>query len=342
MTALDFSGDGRELAVASASGRVHVLDVQDGEVCHDLAAHRHGALAVAFHPREPLLATAGQDGVARLWSIGADAESIDLAGDAAWVEHLAWSPGGEALVTTSGRFARLWRPSGAQIARIGPHASTISGLAWGRNRDCFAVACYGGVSIWSGRTGKPLRRLEWKASMISVAWSSTSNYLACGCQDGSVHLWWLTTGDDLEMGGYPLKVEPLAFDARGEWLATGGGVDVAVWDLRGDGPAGRTPALLRAHRAPVRALSFARTLLVSGASDGLLCLWRPERDDRLLAFAVHDAGLTRLAWHPNGTCLAAGDADGGVSLWDVPPRLGADGAAAGSPTRRASRTDRTA
>jgi len=321
VTGLSFSGDGAQLAVASASGNVHLLDAQDGEVRRELAAHSHGAMNLAFHPRRPLLATGGQDGVARLWQIDGDAAPVALEGDAQWVEHVAWSPDGDLLVTASGRHARVWKPSGAAVTRVGPHASTISGLAWSRGGDRFAAACYGGVSIWSARAGKRLRALEWKGSLLSVAWSPGGNYVACGCQDASVHLWRLTTGEDSQMNGYPQKVEALAFDARGEWLATGGGADITVWDLRGPGPEGREPVQLSTHSKPVRALTFAHTALVSGGDDGLLCLWRPSRSDARLAFGLHDAGIGRIAWHPDGTCVAVGDADGGVALWDVRPFL---------------------
>lgn len=317
VTGLSFSSDGGSLAVATAAGSVAVLDAGGGGIQHAFAAHGHGAMNVAFHPRRPLLASGGQDGVARLWQLGGDAAPIELSGDAQWVEHLAWSPDGDLLVTASGRHARVWKPGGGAVTRVGPHASTISGIAWSRGGDRFAASCYGGVSIWSARAGKLLRTLEWKGSLLSVAWSPSGNYVACGCQDASVHFWRLTTGEDSQMSGYPQKVEALAFDARGDWLATGGGVDIAVWDLRGPGPEGREPVQLSTHRKPVRALAFARTALASGGDDGLVCLWRPSRSDARLAFALHDAGISRLAWHPDGTCIAVGDADGTVTLWDT-------------------------
>jgi WD40 repeat protein len=317
VTGLSFSGDGALLAVADASGAVHVLGAGDGQVRRTLAAHDHGVMSLAFHPRRPLLATGGQDGVGRLWQLDADRPPVELGGDAQWVEHLAWSPDGDLLVTASGRVARVWKAGGAAVTRVGPHTSTISGVAWSRGGDRFAASCYGGISIWSARAGKRLRTLEWKGSLLSVAWSPGGNYIACGCQDASVHLWRLTSGEDSQMHGYPQKVEALTFDAKGDWLATAGGVDIAVWDLRGAGPEGREPVQLGAHSKPVRALTFARAGLASGGDDGMLCLWRPGRGDALLAFARHDAGISRLAWHPDGTCIAAGDADGGVALWDL-------------------------
>ena len=80
-------------------------------------------MAVAFHPRRPLLATGGQDGVGRLWQLDGDAPPVELEGDAQWLEHLAWSPDGELLVTASGRLARVWKAGGAAVTSVGPHAS---------------------------------------------------------------------------------------------------------------------------------------------------------------------------------------------------------------------------
>jgi hypothetical protein len=75
-------------------------------------------------------------------------------------------------------------------------------------------------------------------------------------------------------------------------------------------------------------------LLLSGAIDSAVCLWdlsslgtslaRPtttspaKRQFRPLhKFNVHSAGITAVAWAPDGQCFASGSKDGTVVIWDV-------------------------
>ena len=105
------SHDGALAAVGTGGGEVVVLDLETGAQRWRAAGHSGGVLAVAFSPRELLLATAGQDGRTRL----VDADGVELAslpGNGAWVDHLAWSPDGKLLATSSGRVLRLWTSSG--------------------------------------------------------------------------------------------------------------------------------------------------------------------------------------------------------------------------------------
>lgn len=308
------------VSVASASGTLAVLDPDDGALRWTRVAHAGGVLATAWSPRAPLLASAGQDGRARLWSASGE-PSAELAGDAAWVEQLAWSPDGELLAVGAGRGVQVVRPSGSVVARLGPHPSTVTGLAWNRHGERLAAAHYGGVTIWTARTGKPVRTLAWKGSMISLAWSPDGRVIACGEQDASVHFWRLAGGADARMGGYTAKVRSLAWDLRSSRLATAGEPDVIVWDFGGAGPEGTQPLQLAAHREVVGAVEFAPRglVLASGAADGSVAAWDVARDDApLLGVGAHDGAISRLAWAASARELLAVDASGGVVLWSAP------------------------
>jgi WD40 repeat protein len=305
------------VAVASASGKLSVFDLADGAVRWARDAHDGGVLATAWHPRAGLLASAGQDGKARLWDASGGLLA-EVADDAAWVEQLAWSPNGEYLAIGAGRTVLIVRPSGGAVARVGPHASTITGLAWNRRGDRLAASHYGGVTIWTARTGNPVRTLAWKGSMISLAWSPDGQAVACGEQDASVHFWRLVSGEDARMGGYSAKVRSLAWDVQSSRLATAGEPDVIVWDFRGAGPEGTQPLQLVGHRELVGVVDFASRglLLASGAADGSVAAWDLARTDApLLGFGAHDGAVSRIAWTGTSREILGTDATGGIALW---------------------------
>jgi WD40 repeat protein len=314
---------GRQLLVGDAAGTLTCLDGAGGGVRWETRAHDGGVLALAAHPSRALLASAGADGRACLWALDGDgtpAPLAELPGDAAWVEHLAWSPGGTRLASASGRILRLWDADGAPLARSDAHASAVAGLAWCGEAE-IASACYGRVTFRDAATGEPRETLDWKGSLISLVVSPDGAIVACGSQDRSVHFWRRQSGEDSMMSGYPAKPAVLAFDRRSRLLATSGADYVTVWSFAGAGPEGTKPGLLQDHEGQVSALAFAasRPRLAAADRAGLVLLW--DLDDsgegRPVGAAPATAAVETLVWHPSDTALAAADAAGGVSLWSV-------------------------
>ena len=123
------------------------------------------------------------------------------------------------------------------------------------------------------------------------------------------------------MWGYPAKPSALAFDDTGTLLATGGGEAVTVWSFQGSGPEGTQPGVLEHHAQTVTTLSFARRgmRLASGGRDGRVVVWSLGRDgqgDAIGAAPVADV-VGALYWRPDGRALAALDAQGGATVWQV-------------------------
>lgn len=336
---LAWDATGQLLAVGDAAGTLTCFDGATGAALWAIPAHDGGVLALAAHPSSPLLASGGADGRVCLRQLGgADGNSpegesgrsggstpfAELPGDGAWIEHLAWSPGGVRLASASGRHVRLWDADGRPLAHSEAHASVISGLAWCGD-DEIASACYGRVAFLNPDTGQARENLAWKGSLISLVISPDGAIVACGSQDRTVHFWRRPTGQDSQMSGYPAKPAALAFDHRSQLLATSGADYVTVWSFAGDGPEGTRPELLDAHEGQVSALSFApqHPRLASADRGGLVMLWDFDHRGRgrPIGAATATAGVEALVWHPSGDALAAIDAAGGVSLWSVAASL---------------------
>lgn len=295
-------------------------------------AHEGGLLALAWNPQGTCLATAGQDGCVRLWAAGGQPLHT-LEQPEQWVETLAWSADGAWLAVGCGRQLEIWdcrKAKPKRFARLGPHASTITGIAWLPQEAGVAVAAYGGVTVWASpyaertlweriKGGEPPepRHLPFKGSLLALAVSPDGRYYATGNQDGTVHLWYAADGRDLEMTGYPTKVRELAWDSRSRFIATGGASSVTLWDMRGRGPAGSRPLVLDAHEDFVTAIGFqpAGDLLASAARSGEVFFWRPLRGPDLRGrdiqghLALGEAAAT-LAWRPDGKHLLVAGRNG--------------------------------
>jgi WD40 repeat protein len=315
--ALAWSPGGGLLAAASVSGPIQLFDAATGQVQASLAGHGFGTTAVSWRRDGSLLASAGQDGKVRLWDASSGAERAALAGGAAWVEHVTWHPSADVLASAAGKKLRLWSPEGKLLRDYADHPATIQDLKWRPRTEELTSATYGGVALWSIQQSNPTRKLEWKGSVLTLAWAPGGDRLAHGNQDATVHFWMMETGQDLQMAGYPMKVREVCWDPTGTYLATGGGDMVTVWDTTPPGPENTEPLSFKGHDDVLAALAYqaAGPLLASGGRDGKVLLLQPGKYRKALAQSEAGAAVSQLAWSSDDRHLAVGTEAGGVMIY---------------------------
>ena len=321
---LAWSPDNQWLAAASVAGSIGIFYVRDGSLVCSLPGHKFGTTAISWSPDGAQFASAGQDGKIKLWDLIHAAERRSLDGGAEWVETIAWGPGkgsGPLLATAAGRKLRLWARDGVLFREYPEHPSTISDIKWmptghDPEKNVLASAAYGQLTLWNTKSHSAIKVLEWKGSMLAVAWSPDGRYIATGNQDSTVHFWIVKTGKDLQMSGYATKVRELAWDFTSRFLATGGSDRITVWDCNGKGPAGSKPIVLKGHRGLLSGLSYqpSGVLLASGGDDGMVALWNPSKQRNPIAIHAFDDSVSQVAWSPNSRYVAAGSHAGELQV----------------------------
>lgn len=315
-----FSPDGRWLAAAEIGGPIAVFDAEHGEVRLRLAGHEGGVFSLSWRADSHMLASGGQDGKLRLWSMPDGRLVTALDAGAPWVEYVRFAASGTSVVSAAGRKLRLWDSASATLLQsYADHPSTISDVQWQPGEPYFTSACYGQVATFRMDTLGPLKQFQWKGSILRLAWSPDSNFIATGNQDASVHFWYRKSGRELEMSGYEQKVRELSWDHSSRYLATGGSNTVIVWDCSGKGPAGSKPIPLEAHVRPVSALQYQcrGALLASGGRDGLVHLWNPKKSDRPLRQSMLEGEVTGLCCRADDRLLAAVSSQGHVRVFEL-------------------------
>ncbi len=282
------------------------------------------------------IATAGRDGVVRLWS--ADGELLRaLDGHEASVWDARWSPDGARVASVSSDgTAAVWDvDTGAERHRLAPVGDGVCGVAWSSDGARLATCSWrrdpehgvvGVVQLWDAATGARLsERTHGIKPLASLAFDPASGLLAVGSWDFEVSVWDTATDDPprllLPPETTPYKaVDDLAFSPDGARLAVA--ARDATTRVRAF-PSGELLATLEGHadgeRPPTYDAAWLDDARVATAqADGTVRVWDVDTAAQLRLLRGHDGEVRCLARAPDGTLLSGGD-DGTVRRWDVAP-----------------------
>jgi WD40 repeat protein len=314
---LSWSPDDTRLAAAYADGSVAVFDVREGRQLWRHEMHGLGTSAVAWSPDGTVLASGGQQGGIVLWDPTEGQVRRTLDSGRSWVEFLCWSED-SVLASAAGREIRLWSGDGECIHSFDQTGSTVTGLLWLPDGTLLS-SCYGIVNRWSPERTTPTRYFPWKDSLLSLSVSPDQRFIAVGCQDNSIHLWYLKSGEDFQMSGYPSKVKHFSWSADSRYFATGGAEALIIWDCSGSGPQKKEPVVLPVHNKPVSAVVFshADSRVVTGGEDGLVSVIDLASGEPL-AGLLDEAAVSHIAWSHDDNYLAIGYSTGRLRLCQVP------------------------
>lgn len=116
------------------------------------------------------------------------------------------------------------------------------------------------------------------------------------------------------------------FSPNGQHLATGSwGGSVKIWDvpsakqrhsLNGHGPTDKVGGLAW-HPQATLTQSPSSVNLISGASDGRVCLWSLDKSTPIALLKGHQERVARVAFHPSGSYAGTASFDGTWRLWDI-------------------------
>jgi WD40 repeat protein len=100
-----------------------------------------------------MLATAGDDGTARLWEMPGGRCRGVLSGHSGWVDDCAFSADGELLATAGNDgTVRVWRAATGECLSAVRLSGPLLGVAWHPDGDLVAAVGSAGVAVLRHRT----------------------------------------------------------------------------------------------------------------------------------------------------------------------------------------------
>ena len=340
---LDVSPDGTLLAASHGdTALLELYRLPGGELLDVVEGHPGAVLDIEFSRDGSVLATAGVDGVARVWEIqiGKLRELLAVRGNPNPVMSVSLSEQATRLVTVSqiAQEARVWDVSptgrGEVLMLPGPQSAPFhSDIAFtpdGR-RLVASSGPSGTVRVWNAETGAELLVIDGHAradaparDIIGIDVSPDGSRIATAGADGSARLHDAESGEELlaVRGRHCASegncaVNRAVFSPDGTKIATTG-VDATVRIMAAD--TGRELTVLRGHEPiglgtyPVEWTADGKRLLAFGPSGARL--WDVESGRELARTEPTPGPGVGAAWSPDETHILTEGGDGPL-VWEA-------------------------
>jgi serine/threonine-protein kinase len=329
-----FSPDARFLAVCGDSTH-HELALYDlagpEPKLYALTGHTAHLHMAAFSPDSTLVATAGNDGTARLWSLTTlPPQSVSQLPCGFPIVAVAFAPNGKVLAcVTAEPSVHLWEvevaPAKARaiLPKLGgPVAFTPQGYFLGR-----AAPPQRTIREFDLTAQEPTERKAYVIEPYPTALASAANWLAIGDQSAAVQVWDLhatpPTRQSLatrsETWAEPITALRITRDGRILAAATMSGC-LGLWDLHGAGA--KQNRLLRLRGDPVHQMVFSpdgNTL--ASISGHWLIWWDVSLGQKLRQWDVGQPIVT-MDFAPDGRHIAVGPRGNNLYILRLAPPPG--------------------
>jgi len=324
---LDFSPDGRWLALGASNGQAHIHDTATGKEVLVLRGHDRPLRCVDFDSKGRRLATCGDDNLIRVWELPSGKLLRTLEGHIAEVLSVAFSPDDTKLASSSmiGNI-RIWdAATGTSLLEFSGDCGPIHQVAFHPDGTRLASANYDrSVKLWDTATGQEVLALRGHDDDAScVAFSPDGSCLASASWDGHLHFYDARPLNDkpryqlFNLKGHQRRVYVVRYHPDGRRVYSGSSDGtIHAWDAE----TGRLLATLKGHAGMVISLDVSGDgkQLLTACATGHLHIWDIEAGTLLRTHRNLKSTVWGAAFNRDATWIACiSGFDGSISIYDA-------------------------
>jgi WD40 repeat protein/DNA-binding SARP family transcriptional activator len=301
----------------------------DLHLLRTLRGHTSVVWNVAVSADGARIATAGFEGVAKVWDTETGQELLTFAGHKSDVFGVAFSPDGKRAATASADgTAKVWDvATGEELLILRGHTvlqsgePLVTGVAFSPDGTRIATSSFDRtVIVYDAATSAPLLTLRGHADAIyGFTFSPDGTRIATAGYDGVAKVWDSVTGDELlTLAPQAGVIQRVAFSPDGARLLTADDRNTAtLFDLT----TGETLLTLEGHTGPVHGVAFSPdgTRAATASLDATAKIWDARTGQELLTLVGHNGPVEDVAFLPDGQRLVTVSGDGTARIWDLAP-----------------------
>lgn len=226
--ALDYSPDGKQIAVANYDNLILLIDAANGVTLRTLEGHTNLINHLAYSPDGRTLASASNDRSVQIWDVASGTQLHSFAGHQAEVYIVTFSPDGATLASgdRDGKIIIWTAATGAvqhqMILQRGQEVQSLAFSPDGMHLVAGDVANDGDglLALWDTASGAELRRLPMDATINDLAYSPDGTRLATAERNRKVVLREVLSLAPLQTLPHQGEVNTVAYSPDGKQIAS--------------------------------------------------------------------------------------------------------------------------
>lgn len=274
----------------------------------------------AYSPDGGLVATAGHDGMVRLWDVGTGRLIRRMGGHEGEVSSVSFSPDGRALVSAGvDGTARVRLSDSGNAPVLITHGGVLHSAEY--SPDATRIITAGAdktAQIWDASTGQRITLLrEHSDEVMAATYSQNGRLIATASKDKLALLWDARSYQLIaKLGPHAGPVWHVAFSPDGESLVTAGMDGTAqIWEV----PSGGKLLTLHGDTGAIYSVGFSPDggRVVTGSDDNTVRVWDARSGQELSVLSGHSRAVASVSYRPDGKQLLSTSGDGTSRLWSA-------------------------